>query len=105
MTRMVNIYNSSNKVIGTVKYNNNLDTWNGGNYQNRGVGRHLGITKVSNGRYCLIFGTDWEGENDYAHLIPDEQAFQLIMKYNQDLLDKDLFKELSRFKENLLTEL
>ena len=79
---MVNIYNDDGKVIGTVKYNQNLDVWNGRNWQNGGTGLHLGLTKVSNGSFVLIHGSDWQGSKDWAEIISDEHAFQLIMKFN-----------------------
>ena len=101
---MVNIYNDNNEIIGTVKYNQNLDVWNGRNWQNGGTGLHLGITKVSNGSYVLIHGTDWEGSHDYAEIISNKRAFQLIMKYSPELLDEDKFAELNKFKKDLLTE-
>ena len=102
---MVNIYDDNNEVIGTVKYNNNLDVWNGSNWQNGGTGLHLGITKVSNGKFVLIYGSDWQGDSDYARIISDKRAFQLIMKYSPELLEEEKFKELNKFKENLLTEI
>ena len=101
---MVNIIEDMD-VIGTVKYNDNLDIWNGRNWQNGGAGLHLGLTKVSNGSFVLIHGTDWEGNKDWAEIISDEHAFQLIMKFNPDLLDEEKFKELNKFKEDLLTEI
>ena len=101
---MVNIYDESGEIIGTVKYNSNLDVYNGRNYQNGGTGRHLGISKVSNGRYVLIHGSDWQGERDYAEIISDYEAFQKIMKYSPELLEEEKFKDLSIYKKELLTE-
>lgn len=102
---MVNIYNDDGQVIGTVAYNNNLDVWNGSNWQNGGTGRHLGITKVSDGSFVIIQGSDWEGDSDCAYVISDKKAFQLIMKYSPELLTEEKFKELRRFEKDLLTEI
>ena len=101
---MVNIYNDDGDVIGTVSYNDNLDIWNGRNWQNGGTGLHLGITKVSDGSYVLIHGSDWEGSMDYAEIISDKRAFQMIIKYNPSLLEETKFKPLKRFEETLLQE-
>lgn len=101
---MVNIYNDDGKIIGIVDYNNNLDMWNGQNHQNGGTGKHLGITKISDGNYVLIHGTDWQGERDYAEIISEEEAFQKIMNYNPSLLDEKKFNDLKKYKEYLLTE-
>lgn len=102
---MVNIYNDDGEVIGTVKYNQNLDVWNGRNWQNGGTGLHLGITKVSDGSFVLIHGSDWQGSRDWAEIIPNKRAFQLIMRFSPELLEEEKFKELNRFQENLLTEI
>lgn len=101
---MVNVYNDKGELIATVKYNNNLDVWNGSKYQNGGTGRHLGITKLENGTYVLIHGSDWQSELDYAEVITPKKAYELIMKYDSDMLEWKAFKELKRFKEELLKE-
>lgn len=101
---MVNIYDNNGDVIGIVEYNNNLDVWNGQNYQNGGTGRHLGITRVSDGSYVLIYGTDWQGERDHAELISEKEAFQKIMKYSPELLEEEKFRDLNKFKKDMLTE-
>lgn len=102
---MVNIYDNNGDVIGTVKYNNNLDVWNGSNWQNGGTGLHLGITKLSNGEYVKINGTDWQGCENSAEIISEKRAFQLIMKYAPKLLEEEKFKDLKKFEKDLLTEI
>lgn len=93
----VKVYDGEN-VIGFVEYNDNLDVWNGRNYQNGGTGHHLGITKISDGRFVLIYGTDWQGGKDYAEVVSDEKAFHEIMEADRyDLLEEDKFKELKKF--------
>jgi len=83
------------KIIGTVKYNNLLDMWNGRNWQNGGVGRHKGFVKLKDGRYAIIYGSNWVGEKSYAKIVPkkdiiDEiiriQDYKLLEKY-PDLLE------------------
>ena len=103
MIEMVNVYQDG-ELIATVKYNSNLDVWNGSNWQNGGVGLHLGITKLENGQYVLIHGSDWQGDTDWAELIDDKTAYELIMKYDSNMLEWKAFQELKKFKENLLKE-
>lgn len=100
---MVNVYDDG-ELIATVKYNQNLDVWNGSNYQNGGTGLHLGITKLEDGKYVLIHGSDWEGDSDWAEIIGDKKAYELIIKYNSDMLEWKAFQELKKFKEELIQE-
>ena len=101
---MVNVYNANEELIATVKYNSNLDVWNGSNYQNGGTGRHLGITRLVDGRYVLIYGSDWQGDSDYATIVSDKTAYEKIMKYDPSLLEEDKFKDLKKFENNLIKE-
>lgn len=100
---MVNVYDNE-ELIATVKYNQNLDVWNGSNWQNGGTGRHLGITKLENGKYVLIHGSDWQGNMDWAEIISNKKAYELIMKFNESLLDIEAFKDLREFKNKLVKE-
>lgn len=87
-------------VIARVRYNAVLDYWNGRNYENGGTGRHKGLTKLRDGRYVLIHGTQWEGERDYAYVISTEQALQEILKSgNGQLLDTKKYRELKAIYE------
>lgn len=85
----VNVYDDEGKVIARVKYNNNLDTWDGHNWSCGSVGRHLGLTQLADGRFVLIHSTQWQGESDSAEIISRECAIQEILRSrNLDLLDK-----------------
>ena len=101
----VNVYEDGD-VIARVRYNQDLDFWNGRNWQNGGVGRHKGITKLRDGRYVLIHGTNWQGEKDWAEIISPEQALQEILKSgNTELLETKKFAELKRiYQEELELE-
>ena len=95
----VNVYDGyfgdNGKVIARVQYNDNLDYWDGRNWTNGGIGRHKGLTKLKDGRYVLINGTDWQGERDFAEIISAEEALQEIMSANHtELLEKRKYKEL-----------
>jgi len=108
----VNVYENQHglflngNVIARVRYNTNLDYWDGRNWQNGGVGRHKGITKLKDGRYVIIIGTDWQGERDYAYVVDADEALQEILKsQNLDLLETKKFKELKKlYNERYLLE-
>jgi len=92
----VSVYGDDDKVIARVQYNSILDFWDGHNWTcGSGAGHHKGITKLKDGRYVIINGTDWQGERDKAHVISKEQALQEILKSNHvELLKTKKFKEL-----------
>ena len=97
-----NQYNLDGDVIARVRYNQNLDYWDGRNWTNGGVGRHKGLTKLQDGRYVLIHGTNWQGEKDWAEIISPEQALQEILKSgNTELLDTKKFAELKKLYEEM----
>src|SRR5690606_31134623 len=98
----VNVYEdeSMEKVIARVRYNQNLDFWDGRNFTCGSTGRHKGLTRLKDGRYVLIYGTQWQGEKDYAIVISAEQALQEILKSgNLDLLNTKKFRELKELYE------
>lgn len=101
MADMVNVYEDG-KVIARVKYTDNLDIWDGHNWC-RGTGRHLGLTRLKDGRFVLVHGTQWEGERPYAEIISEDQALQEILKAdNDELLAKyfpDMAQKLSDMEE------
>lgn len=99
----VNVYEDG-KVIARVEYNSNLDYWDGKNWTCGSMGRHLGLTRLrKSGRYVLIHGTDFLGEQDRAEIVTDEEAYQAILTSgNTELLDK--FPDLQRFEEDMDTD-
>jgi hypothetical protein len=100
----VNVYEDGD-VIARVRYNHDLDYWNGRNWQNGGTGRHKGITKLKDGRYVIIIGTDWQGEKDWAEIISPEQALQEILKSgNTELLETKKFAELKKLYEKQMVQ-
>lgn len=101
-----NQYGLDGDVIARVRYNSCLDYWDGRNWTNGGVGRHKGLTKLRDGRYVLIHGTQWQGEKDWAEIISPEQALQEILKSgNTELLDTKKFVELKKlYEEKYLLE-
>ena len=101
----VNVYEDGD-VIARVRYNSALDYWDGSNWLNGGTGRHKGITKLKDGRYVIIIGSDWQGERDYAYVVDADEALQEILKAQQlDLLNTKKFAELKKlYEEKYLLE-
>jgi len=87
----VNVINENNEIIGRVNYNENLDIWNGHNMCS-GQGFHLGITRLKKSKqFVLIHGSQWEGSKNYAEIIDDEKALQLILGSENDNLLEQYF--------------
>ena len=101
----VNVYDGNNNIIARVRYNQNLDFWDGRNWQNGGPCRHKGITKLKDGRYVIIIGTDWQGERDHAYVVNAHEALQEILKSgNIELLETKKFAELKKLYQELELE-
>ncbi|MEC0136144.1 hypothetical protein P4H94_04480 [Paenibacillus macerans] len=102
----VNVYGNEwaeGPVIARVEYNSRLDHWNGSNWSDGGIGTHLGITQLRDGRYVLIHGTQWEGEQDWAEVVTDERALQAVLKSGNDhLLDQPRFRRLKELASRRL---
>lgn len=65
------------EVIARVEYNSNLDFWDGRNMTSGSMGRHLGFTKLTkSGKYVLISGTQWDGEQDSAEVVTAEDLIK-----------------------------
>jgi hypothetical protein len=79
--------------MGRVSYTDNLDVWNGSNYQSGGTGRHLGVGKTRTGKFFLCHGTQWQGERDYAVIVTEEEAREAVMRVGNDTLYRALFGE------------
>jgi len=100
MSNMVKVYDADCDIIGQVKYNNDLDFWDGSNYTAGGVGNHLGITKLKDGRFVLIHGTQWQGRQDYAEVVSDLYALQEIIRTgHEEILEKKKFSKLKELYE------
>jgi hypothetical protein len=101
----VNVYSESGEVVARVEYNSNLDFYDGSNYTCGSTGRHQGLTKLKDGRYVLIRGTEWEGERDTAELVTADEALQAILSSdNDELLEQPRFSELKAMSEDMTEE-
>lgn len=103
----VNVYedNLKERVIARVRYNANLDFWNGSTWSCGSTGHHKGLTKLRDGRYVLIHGTEWEGEKDWAVVISPEEALQEILRsQNLELLKLKKFAELKELYDQMMIE-
>lgn len=98
-----NQYDLDGEVIARVRYNQDLDYWDGRNWTNGGTGMHKGITKLKDGRYVIIIGSQWQGARDYGYIVSPEEALQEILKSgNHDLLETKKFRELKELYEKEL---
>lgn len=97
---LVNVYDEAGNVISRVRYQSNLDYWNGHDWVNGGTGKHKGLTRLEDGRYVLIHGSQWTGDRDWAEVVTPEAALQEILRSgNIDLLDTKKFAELKALYE------
>jgi hypothetical protein len=101
----VNVYSESGEVVARVEYNSNLDFYDGSNYTCGSTGRHQGLTKLKDGRYVLIHGTEWEGERNTAEVVTADEALQAILSSdNDELLEESRFSELKAMSEDMTEE-
>ena len=100
----VNVYESEfcNDIVARVKYNEKLDDWNGRNWGNRGLGMNKGITKLKDGRFVIIIGSQMQDSKDYAYIVSKEEALEEVLKSgNLELLEDKKFAELKTLYEKL----
>ncbi|MGE7305773.1 hypothetical protein AAXE64_28055 [Priestia megaterium] len=92
--------------IARVRYNTELDFWDGRNFSNGGTGFHKGITKLKDGRFVIIEGSQWQGDRDYAYVVSDDEALNEILKSNHaDLLKRKKFVALKElYKQKMIEE-
>lgn len=107
---MIYVYDKNENVVASVRYNNNLDFWNG-EFLSCGIkDMHKGLTKLEDGRYVLIYGSNVVNSKNVAEVVSDYQAYKEIMLSGSiELFLQDRFKDLLKFnqeprKENLVKE-
>ena len=104
----INVYDGEpmgGQVVARVRYNQDLDYWDGSNWSNGGMGMHKGITRLKDGRYVIIIGSQWQGAKDYGYIVTPEEALQEILRSgNTELLESKRFAELKKLQEELLIE-
>jgi putative transposon-encoded protein len=64
------------EVVARVEYNSKLDFWDGRNMTSGSTGRHLGYTRLKSGKFVLIHGTQWQGEQVTAEVVTPEELVQ-----------------------------
>ena len=101
----VNVYTENGGIIARVEFNTNLDYWDGSNWTCGSTGRHLWLTKLKDGRYVLIHGTEWQGEENTAEVVSAEDALQAVLSSgNDELLDQSRFAKLRALYEAMEQE-
>jgi len=104
----INVYEDEfkNEIIARVRYNAILDYWDGHNWRNGNPGKHKGLTKLKDGRYVLIYSSDWQGDKDFGIIISEHDALQEILKsQNLDLLKMKKWKNLKILYEEKFQDL
>lgn len=101
----INVYENGD-VVARVAYNNKLDRWDGHNWSNGGTGMHKGITRLKDGTYVIIIGSQWEGSRDYGYTVSDSEALQEILRSgNTELLEQKKFADLKELmRKSLIAE-
>ena len=101
----INVYDENGSVVARVQYNEKLDYWDGRNWTGGSAGRHLGITKLRDGSFVLIHGSQWESERSSAETVSPETALDAIMKSgNTNILEEKKFSELKKLMETTMIE-
>lgn len=88
------IVNENEIKIGRVRCTTNLDFWNG-EYMSCGKkGQHLGLTKLRDGRFVLVYSfDDFINKKPYTDVISRERALEVINEYkHRELLKTYKFK-------------
>ena len=99
----VTVRNSNDEIVARVHYNDCLDYWDGHNNTSGSPGRHIGITRLADGQYVLIHGTQWQGEHDTAEIVTENEALQEILRTgNGDMLNKPKWADLKIFMEKTI---
>ena len=100
----INVYDDG-KVVARVEYNEKLDFWDGRNWTNGSTGRHTGITKLKDGSFVLIHGSQWESERSSAEIVSAETALDAVLHSgNTGILEEKKFAELKTLMESKMIE-
>lgn len=107
--RRINVYEGEQgqeRVIARVRYNQLLDSWDGNNWCNGGHGLHKGITRLRDGRWVILIGSQWQGARDYGYVVSPGDALQEVLKSgNLELLEQSKYASLKTLlAENMVEE-
>lgn len=104
----INVYEGEeyrDQVVARVRYNSVLDHWDGSNWTSGSTGMHKGITRLKDGRYVIICGSQWQGSRDYGYIVTAEEALQEILQSgHEELLGTKKFKDLKQVYEEMMVE-
>lgn len=91
------------RVVARVRYNSKLDYWDGKSWSNGGAGMHKGITRLEDGRYVILVGSQWQGVRTYGHIVsPIEALMEITSSGNEALLNTAKFQELKELQKSCL---
>lgn len=100
--RRVSVYldrECRDRAIARVRYNEVLDRWNGSNWSNGGVGMHKGLSKLKDGRYVIIVGSQWQDGRDYGYVATISEVIgEVVFSDNY----KDILRRFPELKKHIL---
>jgi len=100
----VNVYDNG-KLVAEVDYNDNLGVFCNFDKENQSANRYMGITRLEDSRYVLIYGTDVHFENNEAWIISPEKALREILESRRkELLELPIFAELKELRKTMPRE-
>lgn len=103
MIERVVIYDENGKVVGRIKYSNNLDYPNGCYWLHKTNGFQKGLMKLYDGRYVLIYIFKKPFKRSYGKVVSPDRALQEILGSNSfELLNTRKFVELKQLADQIL---
>jgi len=101
----VNVYDGEGKVIARVSMTRNLDYWDGRNWSCGGTGYHEGLTKLKDGRYVIVYSSQWQGDRPHGEIVSKDRALQAILHTDSlDLLEEKRFAELKQMYDEQFSD-
>lgn len=101
----VNVYDEDGSAVARVEYNEKLDFWDGRNWTSGSAGYHEGITKLRDGSFVLIHGSQWQNDRSSAEIVTPETALDAILRSgNTNILEEKKFSELKTLMETSMRE-
>ena len=103
MIERIVIYNEKGKVIGRVRYSENMDYPNGCYWLHKTNGFQEGLMKLYDGRYVLIYIFKKPFKRSYGKVVSADRALQEVLGSNSfELLNTRKFAELKQLAGQIL---
>lgn len=103
MIERIVIYNEKGKVIGRVRYSENMDYPNGCYWLHKTNGFQEGLMKLYDDRYVLIYVFKKPFKRSYGKVVSADRALQEILgSHSFELLETKKFAELKQLADEIL---